>query len=232
MVKKKNEVPRQPAAHPEFNQTPRLTNDGAHASERLEIHATLLRVVAAVAPDRCLREDLLQEAVIHLWQLRTHRPGQSSSWYLKSCQLHLLNLLRKGRSIDSLKHRQGRVRLSDIAADVSGESGGPDDLPGDSASKDSVFDLVSARDILASLCRWLDPPDRLILAHLADGLSLREIASRLQLSHTAVSKRQRKIACVAASLGFVPASSARTAARKTPTRSLTNKRARKITRVP
>ena len=224
MLKKKNGVTRHPTAHQEFNQTPRLGHEGAHTSERPEIHATLLRVVAAVAPDRCLREDLLQEAVIHLWQLRTQRPGQSPSWYLKSCQLHLLNLLRKGRSFDSLKHRKGRVRLSDTAADVSGEGGGPDDLPLDSASEDSVFDVVSARDILASLCRWLNPPDRVILAHLADGLSLREVASRLHLSHTAVMKRQRKIACVATSLGFVPASSVRAAARNTPARPLAEKR--------
>src|SRR6266540_5784946 len=92
-------------------------------SEHPENRATLLRVVATLTSDRWIQEDLLQEAVIHLWQLKNRRPGQSASWYFKSCQLHLLNLLRKGRSIDSLKHRMRRVRLLDPAADDSTERG-------------------------------------------------------------------------------------------------------------
>src|SRR6266536_2398760 len=211
--------------HQPFGQTRQLVHDGGDALERPETYSTLLRVVATITPDRCLQEDLLQEAVIHFWQLNNQRPGQSPSWYFKSCQLYLLNLLRKGRSIDSLKHRQGRIRLGDPAADDPGESGGLDELPGNPASEDSVFALVSAHDILTSLYQWLDPPDRLILDQLADGLSVREIASRLQLSHTAVIKRPRKIASVAVSLGLVPCSNPQVSGRKIPMRPLPAKRA-------
>ena len=164
--------------------------------------------MATLTPDRSLREDLVQEAVIHLWQLYNRRPGQSPSWYFKSCQHHLLNLLRKGRSIDSLKHRKGRIHLPDPATDDFSEGSSLYELLADSVSEESVFAQVSARDIFTSLCQWLDPPDRLILDHLAAGLSVREIASRLQLSHTAVIKRQRKIASVAVSLGLFPSSNA------------------------
>jgi len=189
-------------------------------SENPENCSTLLRVVATVTSDRCIQEDLLQEAVIHLWQLKNRRPGQSASWYFKSCQLHLLNLLRKGRSIDSLKHRKRRVRLFDSAADDSSESADLNELVGHSDDEESVFAQVSAHDILTSLYQWLDSPDRLILDHLADGLSAREIASRLQLSHTSVIKRQRKIASVAVSLGLVPSSKSRVCSRKIPLRPL------------
>ena len=179
--------------------------DEAAALEYPEVYSTLLRrVVAAIAGERCLREDLLQEAAIHLWQLKSERPGQRSSWYLKSCQLHLLNFLRKGRSIDSWKHRQGRMQPPEPPADDGGEGPGADEWPGLSTADNPVLSQVSVRDILASLHRWLDPPDRIILTHLARGLSAREIASLLEMSHTAVIKRQRKIARVAVSLGCLP----------------------------
>jgi DNA-directed RNA polymerase specialized sigma24 family protein len=130
----------------------------------------------------------------------------------------LLNLLRKGRSVDSLKHRKGRIQLLDSAVDDRSESDGLDGLVENPDSGESVFAQVCARDILTCLCRWLAPPDRLILHHLMDGLSVREIASRLRLSHTAVVKRQRKIASVALSLGLLPCSSPRGGARKIPKR--------------
>jgi RNA polymerase sigma factor (sigma-70 family) len=206
--------------HPALNRTRKSVNGVAQAFEHSETYSTLLRVVATVTSDRSLQEDLLQEAVIHLWQLNRRRPGQSPSWYFKSCQLHLLNLLRKGRSIDSLKHRKGRTRLLAPAADDSREGADLNELVDHSDPEESVFAQVSARDILTSLCQWLDPPDRLILDHLADGLSAREIASRLQLSHTAVLKRQRKIAAVAVSLGLFPSSNARVCSRKIPLRPL------------
>ncbi len=198
-------------------------------SEHPDSGSTLLRVVATLTSDRWIQEDLLQEAVIHLWQLKNRRPGQSASWYFKSCQLHLLNLLRKGRSIDSLKHRRDRVHLPEPATDDSSDGGGYYELSGNSDSEDSVFAQVSARDILTSLCQLLDPPDQLILDQLADGLSVREIASRLRLSHTAVLKRQRKIASVALSLGLCPSSNAHVCPRKIPLRPFPARPAKRAT---
>ena len=185
-----------------------LMPEESHPLSRSKNYITLIRVVATLTPDRALREDLLQEAVIHLWQLCHLRSGRSPSWYFKSCQLHLLNLLRKGRSIDSWK-RKGQLRLPEIPTEDSSASDGLDELMGHSVCEESVFAQVSARDIFSSLCQWLEPRDRLILGHLVDGLNAREIASLLQVSHTAVFKRQRKIASVALRLGISPLSNAR-----------------------
>ena len=225
MTKVKNWMSRRLTTTEARNPTSQFGNHDPYPLERPETYATLLRVVATLTPDRSLREDLVQEAVIHLWQLYNRRPGQSPSWYFKSCQHHLLNLLRKGRSIDSLKHRKGRIRLPDPATDDFSESSSLYELLADSVSEESVFAQVSARDIFTSLCQWLDPPDRRILDHLADGLSVREIASRLQVSHTAVIKRQRKIASVAVSLGLFPSSNALVGRRRIPSRPLPAKRA-------
>jgi len=224
--KVKNGTSRRFAPKQAPDQATQVVNEGARDLELPETYSALLRVVAGVTRDRCLQEDLLQEAVIHLWQLNNRRPGQSPSWYFKSCQFHLCNLLRKGRSIDSLKHRKRRIRLPDYdpAEDDSNAGGGLNELPEDSDTEASVFAQVSAHDILRSIYRWLDPPDRVILDHLADGLSAREIASRLHLSHTSVIKRQRKIASVAVSLGFVPSSNARAANWKIRMRPLPAKR--------
>jgi DNA-directed RNA polymerase specialized sigma24 family protein len=183
----------------------------SHPVGRSKNYTTLIRVVATLTPDRALREDLLQEAVIHLWQLCHLRSGRSPSWYFKSCQLHLLNLLRKGRSIDSWK-RKGRLGQPELTTEDSSASDGLHELMGHSVCEESVFAQVSARDIFSSLCRWLEPRDRLILGHLVDGLNAREIASLLQVSHTAVFKRQCKIASVALGLGIFPLSNARVSA--------------------
>src|SRR2546427_5699918 len=166
MTKVKNWMSRRLTTTEARNPTSQFGNHDPYPLERPETYATLLRVVATLTSDRSLREDLVQEAVIHLWQLYNQRPGQSPSWYFKSCQLHLLNLLRKGRSIDSLKHRKDRIRLLDPTTDDSSESSGVCELLDNAAAEESVFAQVSARDILTSIDQWLDPPDRLILDHL------------------------------------------------------------------
>lgn len=183
-------------------------------SEYPATRSALLRVVATVASDRCLREDLLQEALIHLWRLGSFRPEQSPSWYFKSCHLHLLNLLRKGRSVDAVKRRKGRISLPDADSNGPGDDADLDALLGAAPPAGSVVAQVCFRDMLASMYRWLDPPDRVILDLLVDGMSAREVAGRLRVSHTAVIKRQRKIASVAISLGLAPSSRARVRAQK------------------
>src|SRR6266566_3276942 len=69
---------------------------------------SLQQIVAGVTTDLSLREDLMQEALIHLWQREEHCPGQTECWYMQSCRFHISNFLRNGRSLDSWKHRQAR----------------------------------------------------------------------------------------------------------------------------
>jgi DNA-directed RNA polymerase specialized sigma24 family protein len=134
-----------------------------------------------------LREDLLQEALIHLWLAETRRPGQTKSWYLQSCKYHLLHYLASGRSVDSAKRRGGQLEVGhdseerDVLLDLSDHG-------------DSVFTWVSARDIISLLTPQLLPRERAVLGCFADGLGPREIGRKLRMSHTMVIKHRRKIA--------------------------------------
>ncbi|MEO8429579.1 MAG: hypothetical protein ABI651_21000 [Verrucomicrobiota bacterium] len=160
-----------------------------------QIVAIVRRLVSRAAANVSLHEDLMQEALVHLWQQEQRHPGQSQSWYLQSCRYHLQNYLQRGRSVDSAKHR-AVCRLS------SGDSRieeGDDETPD---GRTCVFAEVSAADMRAQLTKWLTPLERRILALLIQGFSLRETALRLLLSHTAVAKHRRRMALVAGSLGI------------------------------
>jgi DNA-directed RNA polymerase specialized sigma24 family protein len=161
-----------------------------------ETREVLQKIIFKLTRDRALHDDLTQEALVHLWLREKQRPGQTQSWYLQSCRLFLQNFMRNGRSVDS-KRRHNKV-CTDL-----------DDYPepktdGESVSCGSVVALVSAREILVLLARWLTPLERLILACLADGLGAREIASRLNISHTSVIRYRRRIAALALRLGVEP----------------------------
>jgi len=150
----------------------------------------LERMVARLTSHSLWREDLVQEALIHLWQEERRCPGQSPCWYLRSCRFHLLNQMRLGRSIDSPKRRNGFVLPRDggtHADDVL-------DSLADSTEGASVLEAVMARDFVSALFPYLAPMEREVLACLAEGLGTRETARRLKLSHTCVTKKRRAIA--------------------------------------
>src|SRR5260370_40330247 len=71
------------------------------------IRECLLRMIRRITPNLALRDDLLQEALIHLWLTEARRPAQTRSWYLQSVKFHLLHYLASGRSVDSA-NRRGR----------------------------------------------------------------------------------------------------------------------------
>jgi DNA-directed RNA polymerase specialized sigma24 family protein len=150
----------------------------------------LQRLVSRLTPQSLWHEDLVQEGLVHLWQEARRCPGQSDLWYLRSCQFHLQNCLRHGHSIDSLKRRNGSAMA------LNGHSAPEDGLEAlpDPATDASVCEVVMARDLLAALLRWLTPAERKILACLLEGLSMRETARRLKLSHTCVENKRRRIA--------------------------------------
>jgi DNA-directed RNA polymerase specialized sigma24 family protein len=169
-----------------------------------ETYSLLIRVVNKVSTDVCLRKDLAQEALIQLWHLKRQHPGQHPSWYLQSCQFHVQNVLRKGRSIDSWKRRHNRLRVPAAEVDESSEQNESAEPLSHADAAEVILSEVCAHDILALLSRWLEPLDRLILEQLADGLTVREIGANLRLSHTTVVNRRRKIASCALKLGCLP----------------------------
>lgn len=165
--------------------------------EKSQTSRAVRGMVHMVSRDAAMHDDLMQEACIHLWLRETERPGQSSYWYLQSCRFHLQNLLRKGRSVDSCKHRQSLCLACEL--EEAGET-----AANWLAQEPSILSVVCARDLMEALTQWLTPREKETLALLADGLSLREIAQRLQLSHTSIVKHRRRIAEVARQLGVIP----------------------------
>ena len=158
----------------------------------------LRQIVFKLTPDLALRQDLTQEALLHLWLREQQCPGQSHSWYFQSCRFFLQNFMRNGRSVDSARHHRDLCLPGELdeCMEKSGDDG--------SLAFGSVLALVSVREILTLLAKWLTPLERVILGCLADGLGAREIACRLNISHTSVIRYRRRIASLALRLGVEP----------------------------
>ena len=61
---------------------------------------------------------------------------------------------------------------------------------------------VNAKEIVVLLSKHLTPREREVLACLADGLGVRDIARKLKFSHAAAIKHRRKIAALALKFGI------------------------------
>jgi RNA polymerase sigma factor (sigma-70 family) len=157
----------------------------------------LARIVVRLSNDPAVRDDLMQEAIVHLWLLEARRPGQTLSWYLQSCKYHLQNYLNMGRSVDSPKRKAGKVTLD------THEEAFDQFLTGHN-EEEEFFAHLSARDILHQLSTRLTGFELEVLAHLAEGLGAREIAERLRVTHPTVIKYRRRIAAQVQRLGIEP----------------------------
>jgi DNA-binding CsgD family transcriptional regulator len=141
---------------------------------------------------------MMQECQIHLWRIESNEPGHTRSWYLQSCRFHLQHWLASGRSVDSLKRSNGDKRV--------GINGVSETLPVEwqHTNDDELIEVVSARDIVATLAPHLKPYERGVLRRLADGMPVRDIAKNLGLSYPIARKCRRRIAALAARLGISP----------------------------
>jgi DNA-directed RNA polymerase specialized sigma24 family protein len=146
----------------------------------------LIRMIRKMTVNLALRDDLLQEALIHLWLTEIARTGQTRSWYLQSCKYHLMHYLSAGRSVDSSKRRAGQMQFAEDSEEA-------DWIVNDDSGA-SVFGWVSARDIISLLNPHLQSQERAVLECFADGLRVREIGRKLKISHTMVIRHRRKIA--------------------------------------
>jgi RNA polymerase sigma factor (sigma-70 family) len=156
--------------------------------EKLRAIVTSLR---APADDE---DDLFQEALIHLWKLEKRRPGQKLSWYLRSCYLHLKDSLKAGRSLDSARHRAGRV---DPPSGQDGDDG-IEALP--LWARDDIVSDVCWREKISILMAHLKPREQTILELSLKGHLEEEIAKGVGISQPAVSQAIERIASVAARL--------------------------------
>src|SRR5678816_4070505 len=76
-----------------------------------KIKDALHAIVSSLTNNTALREDLMQDALLHLWQVQLQKPHRTRSWYLQSCRFQLGHRLAAGRSVDSLKRSAGDNRL-------------------------------------------------------------------------------------------------------------------------
>jgi DNA-directed RNA polymerase specialized sigma24 family protein len=160
--------------------------------ERIEY--PLERLVGSITREPALRDDLLQEARLHLWRVKTQFPGRSTSWYIQSCRFRIQHYLAAGRSVDSAKRRSHQL-LPDLDEDWSEFL---DQFPDASPGLEEAF----AHDLVLTLAIRLNVSERAVLAGLAAGLAAGDIARRLKLSYPTVTKYRRKIARLVIRLGI------------------------------
>src|SRR5206468_6235834 len=101
------------------------------SAEAPSMWESLARVVRSTTSNPALRDDLLQEALVHAWLIEARRPGQTRSWYVQSCKFHLRHYLDSGCSIDSPKRRAGQLPAA-------GDLDGDEELLNQIGSGDSV----------------------------------------------------------------------------------------------
>jgi len=172
----------------EQSNLPTLIEDGG------VVHV-LERIVSSFTSELFLKQDLMQEALLHLWQTERERPNQRISWYLQSCRFRLQHYLAIGRSADSIKRRSNQVVFwGEDEAVIFIEQ----------LSANTIdFEHASVRDIVSSLSKRLTLMERTVLDGLVEGLSLTEVARKLELSIPTVVKYRRKIARLAVKLGII-----------------------------
>ena len=165
--------------------------------EDASICESLQKIVTRLTPDPVLKQDLMQECLVRLWKLETERPGRTRSWYLQNCRFHLQHWLAAGRSLDSPKRaaEDKRVTIDGISDEA---------VLNEYHTNGEFIEVVSARDLVATLAGHLKPREGAVLGGLADGLVLHDIAVRLKLSYPTALKYRRKIAALTIKLGISP----------------------------
>jgi RNA polymerase sigma factor (sigma-70 family) len=134
-------------------------------------------------------EDLYQEALVHLW--RSFNAGKlldkTDSYILQGCYFHLKNHLR------CLKDRIRAFSLNSVIT-INDEDDSCGDLElADENSRHYLEDL-NTRLLAETICNnGLTPREKKILFFYAQGLTTRQIGSRLGISHVRVIKLTRKI---------------------------------------
>ncbi len=147
------------------------------------------RIVFKVSSNPAMTDDLMQEALVHLWKLEQSKPRQTTSWYLQSCRFHLLNHLSRGRCVDSVARNNRKLRVTETPPELE-------------ESDHSVVSQVSAQDLYQVFSKRLSELDREILYRFCQGCTPAEVASELNLAHQTVLKHRRKIAQLALKLGI------------------------------
>ena len=144
------------------------------------------------------REDYIQEALLRFWQVMGKSPKiphHSLSHYWRS---FILDILRRGKSLDSPKRRWLGCSLD--VDEVCPSSKAPDEL----VSTGDPSQEASASDDLIQILVRLSRGDQEILRLLVEGNGTREVARRLHISPSGVGKSKLRIQFAAAEIGLFP----------------------------
>jgi DNA-directed RNA polymerase specialized sigma24 family protein len=148
-----------------------------------QVRETLRKMVSSITRNLSVQEELLQEALIHLWKMEADKPGRTQSWYVQSCWFHLQHWLSAGKSVDSPKRCRGQNRL--LADETN--------LP-EYHTNGENFERISFQDLVSTLGEHLRSGERAVLEGLAKGMELREICRTAGLSYPTALKYRRRIA--------------------------------------
>jgi RNA polymerase sigma factor (sigma-70 family) len=151
-------------------------------------------IAAKLSRDWETQRDLLQEMFVHLIKVQTETPGQTRSWYIKSCEFHARNHLKLGRSIDSPKRARNRVLVGETSgSDDNRQEAGTVETNDPSDRRGEIF----SHDLVERITPHLSNKQLVVLELLMKGYGIREIGRKLGITHPAVIKHRKKIARIA-----------------------------------
>jgi RNA polymerase sigma factor (sigma-70 family) len=160
----------------------------------------LHEIAARLTGDPHLQKDLMQEMFLHFVRVQTSEPGQTLSWYLKSCEFHARNYLKLGRSIDSLKRARNGVSYDEAPRGHDDEHRGDGVPASPPVSQIEIQGELITNDILNLILPHLSDRQQQVLFLLMKGCGVREAARELGITHPAVIKHRKKIARIAREL--------------------------------
>ena len=148
-------------------------------------------IAGKLTADPDLHMDLMQEMFVHLVQIQTAEPGQTLSWYLKSCEFHARTCLKPGRTIDSSKHDRNNVPCKEVPAAGNGTAHSPAtvaiEIQGELITNETANRIIPR----------LSEMQQQILFLLMKGCGVRETGREVGITHPAVIKHRKKIARIA-----------------------------------
>lgn len=153
--------------------------------------AKLYNLAARLTADKELREDLVSEMTLFLLERWEELHDKPDTYIFRACYRHAIDVLRKGKSIDS-KHRSNVVVESLCALC---ERLGVDECIF-TCSLNSANDpeaILSAKCLMQELLSRLTPVQREVLLMLLEGYRPAEIATKRGVSKATISKCLRAI---------------------------------------
>jgi DNA-directed RNA polymerase specialized sigma24 family protein len=112
-----------------------------------EIQEILRRIIFCLVGPSEISEDLLQEGLVLIWQMKLSSPDNALGWYRSKCWWFLHDMLKRGRSLDSWKRNAFRAGIPTDEESADCEPAAVE-LP---AAPDDVVELVAARDLFREL---------------------------------------------------------------------------------